>query len=224
MTFEGRVPKHDVMAEQCRHDVMFLRIHTGACLSLTNHRINHHINILSSDSKMKSFVLFGFLSAGSVWLPQVCAGPVVLTNQNFGINDVFSASQREDGNVINLNTGQASAQCRGDDCTVTGGSSQAISRHAVQRAINSHVLSLGQRAAADVGAQSIFNFQRENTLFVKNGQQVAQCMGTGCESNIVSESTVGGKRSKLPRALKATSSESKATILFENISLGEGTS
>ena len=158
-----------------------------------------------------SLILFSALAAGL----QVRAAEFVLRNMNYGVNDVFSTF--EDANMISLNTGKASAQCNGDGCSVSGGSSEAISREVVQRAIYRHAL----RQATDIGAESILNFQRENKLFVKNGVNVVQCTGNGCESSTVDESTIGGGRSKMPRSWRSKHDD-KLTILFENISLGEG--
>ncbi len=133
-----------------------------------------------------SLILFSALAAGL----QVRAAEFVLRNMNYGVNDVFSTF--EDANMISLNTGKASAQCNGDGCSVSGGSSEAISREVVQRAIYRHAL----RQATDIGAESILNFQRENKLFVKNGVNVVQCTGNGCESSTVDESTIGGGQVK----------------------------
>ena len=165
---------------------------------------------------LTNLVLISLLAAGSHQGSQVGAAGFVLQNMNYGINDVFSTY--EEANLISLNTGQASAQCNGEGCSVTGGSSQSVSREVEQRALYRHVV----RQATDIGAESILNFQRFNSLLVKNGMNVVQCTGRGCVSSTKDESIVEGRSKMWPRSPKATSTHDKLTILFENISLGEG--
>lgn len=134
-----------------------------------------------------------------------------LSNVTYGINHVFSSHK---DNVININLGQASSQCSGQDCSTSSEISDQVNKQRNERLVRRFA-----RSGTDAGGETILNTEIFNSVWVKNGKGVMQCAGIGCASSTSGEGSIAAQRASSDRVLSPFDA---LNILFENVTLGEG--
>lgn len=125
---------------------------------------------------------------------------------NYGLNHVYTSGEN---NNININMGEATANCSGLDCTTSFSITQSVQRSG----------RLDARAGTDTGGLTILNLHNRNDIWEKSGRGSTQCVEDQCDSSFSSAATYGATTKAA--TTKATP-QPYFRILLSNITLGEG--
>lgn len=125
---------------------------------------------------------------------------------NYGLNHVYTSGEN---NKININMGEATANCSGLDCTTSSSITQSVQRSG----------RLDARAGTDTGGLTILNLHNRNDIWEKSGRGSTQCVEDQCDSAFSSAATYGATTKAA--TTKATP-QPYFRILLSNITLGEG--
>lgn len=137
-----------------------------------------------------------------------------LKDVNYGINQIFTTHEN---NNINVNMGQAVAQCSGKRCAGGADITQTVSQRMAYPTDS-------RAYGSDSGGENILNLDEKNDIWLKNGQSVSQCVGIGCKASSSEDQTVDSSSARLmmPTDSSRAFDSPIVTVLLENLDLGEG--
>jgi len=138
-----------------------------------------------------------------------------LKDVNYGINQIFTTHEN---NNINVNMGQAAAQCSGKGCAGGADITQTVSQRMASPTADARAY------GSDSGGENILNVDKKNDIWLKNGKAVSQCVGTGCKASSSEDQTVDSSSARLmmPTDSSRAFDSPIVTVLLENLDLGEG--